>query len=531
MALFWVTAVTAVLIVVYQITQIQWHGYEGLLLAEIIMLGIALHTVYQIPFYGIYDSDSYETMVQARRVLEFGGIMEARPGLESSLYWPLSKIYGAQLHYLTGITTFNIAKWSSLIMSSVFILLLYVLVKKVSNSEKAALLAILLMVTLQYFTFLGSKFHYENLALIMMMSGLFLLTRTEGTRGVGFIALSMLCLFGVIFTHHLTPLIMLVFLFICLATNRILGSIGSINLSTKTTLDVTAGFALLAFVGVFAYWLYVYNESFVALTRLGQTLLTGELGAGTGAEAMGILEPETIPTLRGQITFYGYYFFMAIFSVILFYKVFFQPKDKYPEFYSFAIMLFACGVLVFLAMYLLPVYSGSIPPRRLFTWGWIFGFAPLAFGILENRPRWSRKVGMILLAGFMLFNVYTIPQNTWDIQEPGRLSGNIVLREDYAVAEAFALSGEGAAYHKTRLAIYHVQDYFCRDLRAVSDIEQLETLDWIVVKKGELETYAEGLSTQPASEAVVNELSELSEGGSYQGRNKIYESNDLMVFK
>jgi len=91
MALFWVTAVTAVLIVVYQITQIQWHGYEGLLLAEIIMLGIALHTVYQIPFYGIYDSDSYETMVQVRRVLEFGGIMEARPGLESSLYWPLSK--------------------------------------------------------------------------------------------------------------------------------------------------------------------------------------------------------------------------------------------------------------------------------------------------------------------------------------------------------------------------------------------------------------------------------------------------------
>ena len=223
--------------------------------------------------------------------------------------------------------------------------------------------------------------------------------------------------------------------------------------------------------------------------------------------------------------------FHAIFALILLYKVFFQRKDKYPEFYSFAIMLFACGALVVLAMYLLPVYRGSIPPYRLFTWGWIFGFAPLAFGILENRPRWSRKVGIVLLAGFMLFNIYTIPQNTWDLQEPGRLSGDIVLKEDYAVAETLSLSGEGAAYHKTRLAIYHVQDYFCRDLRVVSDVEQLETLDWIVVKKGELERYAKGLSTQLANEAVVNELSELSEGGSYRGRNKIYESNNLMVFK
>ena len=211
-AVFWVAVITAILIIVFQITQIPWPGYKGFLLAEILILGIALHTVYQIPFYGFYGSDSYENMMVVREILEHGIITPARPDSESVVFWPLLKIHGAQLHYLTGITTFNIAKWFSLIMSSIFILLLYILIKKLFRSAKVALLTILLMVTLQYFTMYGAKFHNENIALIIMMTMLYFLTKAERGDRIKFAALSIVGLFGVIFAHHLTPLLLLIFL-------------------------------------------------------------------------------------------------------------------------------------------------------------------------------------------------------------------------------------------------------------------------------------------------------------------------------
>lgn len=536
-AVFWVATIAAILVILFQITQIPWPGYEGFLLTEILILGVALLSVYQIPFSGIYESDSYENMMVTRKTLEYGVLTAARPGTETAVYgWPLTNIYGAELHFLTGMTTFNIAKWSSLIMSSIFTLLMYIIVKKVFKSEKAAFLTILLIVTLQYFTVYRISFKSENIALVIMMAMLFFLTQAEGNNRVKFSGLSILCLAGVVLAHHLTPLMLLILLLACLATSRITGLAGKTPLSKKPTIVATATVALLTFVGVFSYWLYVYDEPLVALARLGQTLLTQELGTGTPAEQLGLLQPEIIPTIRGLITLYGYYFFHAVFAIILLHKIFFQPKDKSPEFYSFAAFLFICGVIVALRMYFLSSQPVNIPPGRLFAWGWMFGFAPLVVGILENKPTWSLKAGIILLAGFMLFNVYTTPENTWNFRQPGRLMDDIVLREDYAVAETLALSSNGAAYHKTRLAIYDVQGYFSKDLREVSSVDRLEALDWIVVKKKEFERYEEmgsyeKYATYEFNPDVVNRLAELLKGSSYQGRNKIYESNNIFVLK
>lgn len=530
-AVFWAAIFMATLAIVFQITQIPWPGYEGLLLVEILILGIALHAVYQIPFYGIYDSDSYENMLVIRQILDQGVIMTARPDSESIIYWPLLKTHGAQLHYLTGITTFNIAKWLSPIMSSIFILLMYVLVKRVFKSGKVALLTILLMVTLQHFTFLGSKFHSENIALIIMMTGLFWLTRTAGSKAIKYGALSILCLLGVIFAHHLTPLMLVIFLFISLAVYRILGSPRRKLPMQNRTLMVTVTFAVLAFVAMLSFWMYRYDEPLVAMAEMGRLILLGHLGIGTGAEQMGILEPQTIPSLRGQITFYGYYFFLAVFGAILLYKVFLRPKDKYPEFYSFASFLFLCGFIVILRMYLLPAGPLDIPSDRLFTWGWIFGFAPLVISMLENRSNWGRKVGMTLLAGFMIFSIFTLPRNTWDFKEPGIAAGDIALKEDYAVAETLALSPDGAAYHNTRLAIYDVRGFFCRDLAPVPDVDKLEALDWIVIKKRQLLTFKELRTRYPYSEAVVDRLTGMLTESSPGSRNRIYDSNNIAVLK
>ena len=124
-----------------------------------------------------------------------------------------------------------------------------------------------------------------------------------------------------------------------------------------------------------------------------------------------------------------------------------------------------------------------------------------------------------------------MPTHTRDFQEPGILAGDIVLREDYAVAEALTLSGKGGAYHNTRLAIYDVQGFFCQDIAPMSDVDKLEALDWIVIKKRQLLTFKEVRIRYPYTIAVVDRLIEMLTESSPGGRNRIYESNNIVVLK
>ena len=179
-------------------------------------------------------------------------------------------------------------------------------------------------------------------------------------------------------------------------------------------------------------------------------------------------------------------------------------------------------------------------PGRMLTMGWIFGFAPLTVCILENRPRWSRKAGIILLSAFMLFNIYMIEPTYYDLQWPGRAQGGFVLREDYALAETLAFESEGApdrgaAYHKTNMAIWDVQGFLCQSLLLVSDIDKLEAFDWIIINKGKLEMIKREGYPKRLEEYynvdVINRLDELTRGGGPKERNIIYESNLLIVVK
>jgi len=531
-AVFWVAVVTAILVVVFQIIRAPWPHYEVVLITEILLLGIALRMIYQIPYPGLSGTDSYNEVWVLRNTLEHGHFVAARPEDLASAYWPLSGIAYSQLCLITDITPFDIGKWAPSIINSSFILLLYLVIKRVFNNEKVALLSILLMVTLQCFSEFTSGFKNANLALIIMMVALYFLTEAKGNERVKFACLAILGSFAVIITHHFTSLIWLVFILLSLATIYISTSFGGKHLSPKTTLTVTTTFALLVFVATFSYWLYAYEQPLVALTRWGQTLISGPSGEGTAGAVWYATSPETIVTIRGHVLFYGFWIFHAIFAAILVYSLIFQRKGKPAEFYSFTSFLFLLGILGLLQYFVMPLKPVDLDPNRVLMLGWIWGFAPLAYCIWESKREWLKKSGIIILAAFMLFNIYMIPPQSWNPEAEGQPGS--VLEEDYALARTITLSDQATVMGLTaNLAFYDVEGILSKPVERILSIEELDAFDCIVINKEVLRGSEENAvrGAYHWNIDVLNKVGELSRGDRPGERNKIYQSNNLIVLK
>lgn len=540
-AVFWVLIITAIAAIVFQIVRIPWPNHEPLLVAEILLFGMTLHLIYQIPLYRFTGHDPIQYFNLARQIIENGILLPDKPGAATTISWPLMMVWNAEAHYITGVELFSMHKWvPSLVAGGTLIFLLYIFLRKVFKNTQVALLAILLMVTVPYFIFEGANFKSEVFALTIMLTGFYFLTRAEEGDRTKFALLSIVSLFGVMFSHHATPFLMFLFLVVYLVIIRVLNSLSSRRQTpiSKPTLTITTVFMLLAFVGVFSYWIYV-NESFLrALINLGETLVYGAPGASSLAETSYVVDPGIILTPRGHITFWGYYIFYAAFTLILLYGLFTKGKEKSMEFHVFIVFLLTCGAWGFIQSYVAPAGAPLVVTvERLIMLGWIWGLAPLAICVLESRRKWGRQLGLMLFAAFMLFNIYTLGPIYWDFQAPGKAEGHISVREDYALAETMAFTAEGATFKFTRMAIYDTQVKYSKDLSQVKP-EQLDELDWIAIKKRELQSYREGYyrfieagRTSAYNIDLLNKVNDLVTKESPGERNRIYDSDNIVVFK
>jgi len=538
---FWVLIISAIGLIVFQIVRIPWPGYEPILIVEIVILGIALHMAYIVPFYGLPTSDSLRLLALTREIAAPGIVVPDSPmSLLDTAAWPLLPIWGAELHYLTGITTRNIALWfPALVISGGFVLMLYTFIKRIFENIQVALMVMLLIVTVLYFTLSGISFRPELFALGLMMTGLYFLTRVQGGNRIKFAVLSTLCFVGVIFAHHQTTFVLMLFFIVYSITNRALSSLGGNRLpsSKKNIIVVSGGFTLLAAVATLSYWVYLNEAPLFTLIVIGKNLLYGAPGS-TLAETAYVVSPQTLITFRGQITFWGYYIFHAVFAIILLRGFFARRRERRAEYYSFTIFLFVYGVWALVQLYALPATTpGVYSVARLVMLGWIWGFAPLAVCVLDSKRRWNKQLGIMILVSFMLFNVYMMPVMNWDFQVPGRAEGQIGTKEDHLLAETLTFTGKLATFKYTRNAIYSVHGLAGRDLRSVSPAE-LEEMDWVVIKKGELESYVGGYHRitvvgRPFDYTItqLSKLQELLDGSPSGGRGKIYDSNNLAVFK
>jgi hypothetical protein len=288
---------------------------------------------------------------------------------------------------------------------------------------------------------------------------------------------------------------------------------------------VTATFTLIASTALFAYWIFVVIFPLALLADTMRALFIPEqYGLRSYAAWSGMHSPSSIITIRGYILFYGFYSFHLIFGFILLYRLLPRAKNARVETYSFTVFLLLCGLIGFLGLYV--VQTWAYPPRFL-TYGWLFGFAPLAVGILKGKFKWLRRIGVLLLVAFMLFSIYMIDPSYWNAKNAQTLGRTSPTLEDYALANTFNFStGTILGLDQNVVAaIYDVHNNL-GTIVTYNEVINVTNFDWVIINKQELEAEK---SWYPDSKTIA--LLEQLAFESSPDWSKIYESNNLVVVK
>jgi hypothetical protein len=288
---------------------------------------------------------------------------------------------------------------------------------------------------------------------------------------------------------------------------------------------VTGKYILIASVALFAFWVFVANYPLKILISTAKSAFTPQqYGMQSYAATSGMHSLFSITTIRGDIIFYGFYSFLAIFCLILLYGISPRSKNRRVETYSFTFFLLLCLFIAFLSLYVLP---GAVYPDRFLTYGLLFGFPPLVLAILKVKHKYLRTIGVLLLVAFMLFNIFMIDPSYWNVQDsqtPGRTSPTL---EDYALANTFNFSSGTilSLDENVVAAIYDVHNNLGTIVNP-NVVINVTNFDWVIINKPELVVEK---SQYPDSKTIT--LLEQLAFESSPDWSKIYESNNLVVIE
>jgi len=380
---------------------------------------------------------------------------------------------------------------------------------------------------LQNHILFSSLFIRETIALVLAVCCVYLYFKAKSSaHPVAYCSLSIMCLVGTVFAHHLTSFMLSLFLLIQFLVYKAC----ELPFLRRTYFgddiageEVTSSFLSISFVAILTYWMYVVVSPLHTLVTFAKEIFApSQLGAASYGEVTGIT--TTLPhSLRGSVLFYGFFFFLLIFIIILLYGLLPRLRHNRIETLSFTLFLFLCGIGGLMSLYLITIRVAPFPDRFM-TFGWLFAFAPLVAIILSRKKQWLRGVGIFLLFLFMLYNIYQITPTAWDAKAEG---GQVApSEEDYALANTFDFSsGEIAAHENNLLAIYDVSNNLGENFFENID---LSGYDWVILQQEALRL-EQKYHPEPETEAIA-EMRQLEKEGS-PDRNKIYQSSNLSVFK
>jgi len=525
--LFWIAITLMLGTIVFQCLKSELSpSYAKIVLLEIVVTCVVFHLIYQIPYYGLRGSDAYDDMNSAKGIMSSGFVMGDPQYINLTSLFPMIHVFGVIVSLITGIDLFSVVKWFPSLLGVALILPLYLLVRSVFKEEKIALLSVLLFACLQHHILFGSLFVRETIALTLAICCIYLyFSAKHSLHPATNYALSIICLVGTVFAHHLTSFMLLIFLsihFLVTKASEVPPFRRAYFGDNITGEKVTITFLSIAFVALFAYWTFVVMSPLYTLTTFVREVFTpSQWGVRTYGETTGI-SGASIQTIRGYIMFYGFYFFLFIFGLTLLYSLLGRAKKHRVEAYSFTLFLFLCGLVGFLSLYLI---APAAYPDRFLMFGWLFGFAPLVVAILKGKSKWLRRIGVFLLIAFMLFNIYMIETTAWNARAE-EITG-APSEEDYALANTFDFSsGKILGPQNNLMAIYDVHNNL-GTIFGLSEVN-LTKFDWVIINKKELELEKKNYP-EPRTETIAA-LERLATEGS-RDYDKIYESNSLLVFK
>jgi hypothetical protein len=444
--LFWLSILLMFGSVLYQIFYTENKIF---VFFEIFIFILLLHLVHQLGFYGLNGSDPYidynllKTIVNNHHFV-LGQDVDG---------WPMMHIFSSAITFVTKIDPFIIAKFLPSFISSIIILPYYLLVYKINRDKKIALFSCLVFSTIPKFMDFEASFVRETFALFIMIFFIYVIYISKKRNDNRFTLLPFLLIAVVVFAHHLTAFLILLLLGVYITASKI---IPFIYRKDETFISKLSGrininiIFLTTLIAVVAYW--IYHAVFVLKHSIDfvDEILGLKYVTTTYAASINLNAP--IITLQGNIIYYGFFFFHLLFSLILLIKFIKIKNEQKIEDTSFSLFFFFCMFYAFLALYIV----GSLPyPDRFLPFAWMFGIIPLTGFLLVFKKNIFKKILVILIVVFMLYNVYNIDPDYYTGNASN--TGTVATEKEYIIAQRYDFPDEYYGYNGVVAAIFDIQ--------------------------------------------------------------------------
>jgi hypothetical protein len=452
--LFWVSIAFMLGIVLYQIFTLKNNQF---VLFEIIIIYFLLHLVYQIGYYGLRGSDSYRDYDFLKTILNNHYIIIEPIDIDVS-GWPLIHIWAAFISIITRIEPLIIAKILPSFIGSIIAISIYLFISNVYKDKKVALLACLVFGTIPQFVSFEALFVRESYALYFFIFFFYIIYIAKQRDDYHLLALSIFLIPIIVLAHHFTSFMLVIFLLIFIISSKTIPYIyrkkmipflfkENANLQfSKIYIDIIF---IILMITALLYWFYFTPNIIDSFFKIYYET-TGVKEFVSYGQKIGI--DQTIVTLRGNIQYYGFFFFQGILSLILLIAILYKKLTHIIEEVSFTIYLLFCLFLGSLSLYIL---GSLIFPDRFLPFGWLLGVIPLTVLLLNLKNIHLKKLIVAIIVSFIIFNIYNIDPNYYTGKAD--IGGGIATEKEYAIAETINVSSPYYGYTGVSDAIYDIQ--------------------------------------------------------------------------
>jgi len=469
-AIFWISIILMVGTILYQIFYLNNYKF---VLFEIFIFYLLLHLIYQIGYYGLRGSDSYIDYNFLNLILSDHNFSLAQ---EFEIWhvdgWPMIHLLTSAVTLITKVDPILVAKFFPSFISSVIVLPLFLLVFTIYKDKKVALLACLIFGSIPKFVSFEGLFIRETFGLFVFLLFFYIIYISRKKKDYRFSLLSIILIPVIVFSHHFTTFMLLIFFTTYIALSKIIPFIyrkyKDLELS-KVKINIIF---LIILVVVLAYWFYI---AFFIIGKFFDIFyeVTGVEQLASYAEEIKLSSP--ISTLRGNILVYGFFFFQGLLSFILFIKLIRKKIDQKIEDVSFTMFLYFSLFYAFLGLFVL---GSLLIPDRFLPFGWMFGVIPLTGLLLNLDKRIYKKILILCLVSFLVFNIYNIDIEYYTGNES--LRGVVTTEKDYFIAQTISFPDEYFGYAGVVAAIFDLQNITLRiggrNLKQIGNFQNFSTL-------------------------------------------------------
>jgi len=342
--LFWLSIILLFGVVIYQILSLKKNSF---ILFEIFIIFFLLHLVYQLGYFGLRGSDTYVDFNFLKLILS-----NSHFNLESNIItgWPLLHIFSSILSMITKIEPLFIAKFIPSFISSIIVIPLYLLVYSIYKNKKIALFSCLVFATVPQFVSFNAIFVRETFALFFLILFFYILYISKQREDYRFKFLVLILIPVILLSHHFTSFMLIILLTIYLIISNVIPSIYKKRNQQEIKKININNFYLLTLIAILFYWVFITTFIFKDFFSIYYEIA----GVKEFASYAGRIDLGTpIVTLRGNITYYGFFLLNGIICFILMIKIFFKRDEHIIEETSFTIFLYFCLFLGFLSLFFL----------------------------------------------------------------------------------------------------------------------------------------------------------------------------------